>query len=124
MSKSDGIELTGQAIPNFPQCSTQFLTFLFSQAPADVDAKFQALTSGDQQLIVAVGQLATARALAKAAREILPQISTMIQSGKLHAIVEAAVERQPSFSNEFEIALFERMKQALAAAKPQGVILA
>ena len=123
MSKSDGIELTGQAIPNFPQCSTQFLTFLFSQAPADVDAKFQALTSGDQQLIVAVGQLATARALAKAAREILPQISTMIQSGKLHAIVDTAIARQPELNNEFEAALFERMKQALLAVRRQGVIL-
>lgn len=124
MNKSDGIELTGQVIPTFPQCSANFLTFLFSQAPGDVDAKFKALTDGDQQLIVAVGQLATARALAKAAREILPQISTMIQSGKLHQIVETAIERQPELTNEFERALFERMKLALAAAKPQGVILA
>lgn len=123
MSKSDGVELTGQVILTFPQLSSRFLTFLFSQAPGDVDAKFQALTPENQQLIVAVGELATARALAKAAREILPQISTMIQSGKLHEIVEAAVERQPMLNNEFEIKLFERMKAALAAAKPQGVIL-
>lgn len=53
MNKSDGIELTGQVIPTFPQCSANFLTFLFSQAPGDVDAKFKALTDGDQQLIVA-----------------------------------------------------------------------